>query len=220
MTFPSWRVRATLIVACMLGGCAAPATRTDYSALKTENPRSILIVPAINRSVEVNAADYLLATVSRPLAEKGYYVFPVRLVKSVMDDDGLSDADLVHANSPKRLGQLFGADAILYITIEKWHAQYAIFSTAVVVELSYILKSAATEQVLWKNQQKVVYQPQNNSNGLAGLIANAIVAAITRAAPNYMPLAQQANRQAIYTKGTGLPAGPYSGLYRKDQEDF
>jgi len=220
MIFLSRNVLVVLIAACVLGGCAVPAKRSDYSALRSENPRSILIVPAVNRSVEVSASDYLLSTVSRPLAEKGYYVFPVHMVKSVMDDDGLSDADLVHANSPKRLGQLFGADAVMYITIEKWHAQYAIFSTAVVVELSYILKSAVTEQVLWSNQQKVVYQPQNNNSGLAGLIAAAIVAAITRAAPNYIPLAQQANRQAIYTKGTGLPAGPYNDLYKKDQEDF
>jgi hypothetical protein len=43
---------------------------------------------------------------------------------------------------------------------------------------------------------------------------------MTKAAPNYMPLAQQANALAIYTKGQGLPAGPYDQLYQKDQADF
>ena len=67
----------------------------------------------------------------------------------------------------------------------------------------------------------MVYQPQNNNNGgLAGLIADAIVAAIAKAAPNYVPLAQQANSMAIYTKGTGLPAGRHDALFVKDSKDF
>jgi hypothetical protein len=55
---------------------------------------------------------------------------------------------------------------------------------------------------------------------LAGLSANAIAAAITKAAPNYIPLAQQANGLAIMTKHIGLPAGPYDSLYKKDSSDF
>ena len=37
----------------------------------------------------------------------------------------------------------------------------------------------------------------------------AITAAITRAAPNYMPLARQANAQAIEYGYTAIPDGPY-----------
>jgi hypothetical protein len=74
-------------------------------------------------------------------------------------------------------------------------------------------------QVLWKNHQIIVYQPQQ-SGGIAGLVANAIVAAIAKAAPNYMPLAPQANDGAINVKGTGLPAGPYDGMFGKDSTDF
>jgi hypothetical protein len=35
-----------------------------------------------------------------------------------------------------------------------------------------------------------------------------------------MPLARQANAQAIDLKGTGLPAGPYDGLFGKDKADY
>lgn len=51
-------------------------------------------------------------------------------------------------------------------------------------------------------------------------MADAIAAAITKAAPNYMPLARQANAQAINIKGTGLPAGPYDSQFGKDAGDF
>jgi len=57
-----------------------------------------------------------------------------------------------------------------------------------------------------------VYQPQANGGGIAGLLANAIVAAMTKAAPNYIPLAHQANNGAINLKGTGLPQVPTMGF--------
>ena len=204
-----------------LGGCVTAPPKANFTQFRTENPRSILVVPAINKSVDVNAPDYFLATISVPLAERGYYVFPVNMVRSVMADDGLNDANLVHSGDPKRLGELFGADAIMYISIERWDAKYAVLSTTVTVELNYTLKSSHTGATLWHNHETKVYQPQAASGGgLAGLIADAVEAAVTKAAPNYIPLAQQANAHAVDTKGTGLPAGPHDALYLKDTQDF
>lgn len=215
------KIFMSMACAVALSACVTPPAHKDYSAIRTEQPRSILIVPAINRSVEVNAPDYFLTTIGKPLAERGYYVFPVHLVKRVLEDDGLGDADMVHASEPERLGKLFGSDAVMYISIEQWNAKYVVFSTSVTVSLKYILKSTATGNTLWENAQTLVYQPQNNSGGgLAGLIAQAVVAAMAKAAPNYMPLARKANARAIYTKGQGLPAGPYDPAYQKDQADF
>jgi hypothetical protein len=207
-------------VVLMLAACTGTPKRYDYANFRTEAPRSILVVPVTNKSVDVSAPDYFLATIATPLAERGYYVFPVNMVKSVLSDDGLSDANLVHSGDPRRLGELFGADAVMYISIERWDARYAVLSTAVTVELTYTMKSARTGQELWSNHQHVVYQPQANGGGIAGLIANAVVAAMAKAAPNYMPLAHQANNGAINLKGTGLPAGPYDGLFRKDTSDY
>jgi len=204
----------------ILAGCVATPPRYNYTNFRTESPRSILVVPVTNKSVDVNAPDYFLATIATPLAERGYYVFPINMVKSVLSDDGLSDANLVHAGDPRRLGGLFGADAIMYISIERWDAKYVVLSTSVTVELTYSLKSAHTGQELWSNHQRMVYQPQANGGGIGGLIANAIVAAMAKAAPNYMPLAHQANNGAINVQGTGLPAGPYDGRYRKDTAEF
>jgi hypothetical protein len=209
-------------IALALTGCATQTpSKADFSQLRTEAPRSILVVPAINSSVAVNAPDYYLATITVPLAERGYYVFPVNMVKSVLADDGLSDANLVHAADPHRLGELFGADAVLYVSIDHWDAKYVVLSTTVEVELTYSLRSTHTGLQLWKNHETFTYTPQSSAgNGLAGLIADAISAAMTKAAPNYIPLATQANNQAINTKGTGLPAGPYNSLYGKDSSDF
>lgn len=204
------------VITILLCGCVTAPPKQDLSQFHAEDPRSILVVPAINQSVDVNAPDYFLATISEPLAERGYYVFPVNMVRSVLSDDGLSDANLVHQGDPRRLGQMFGADAIMYITIDQWNAKYVILSTKVTVALDYVLKSAKTGKVLWRNHQVMVYQPQGSSaGGLAGLVADAIAAAITKAAPNYIPLAQQANGLAIDGVPNGLPVGPYDTVNTK-----
>ena len=214
-------VMCLLFIVALAGCAAAPPRRANYTEFRSENPRSILVVPATNDSVNVNAPDYFLATISKPLAERGYYVFPVNMVRSVLSDDGLSDANLVHSGDPRRLGALFGADAVMYISIKRWDARYVVLATRVTVELDYTLKSARTGDELWSDHQTMVYQPQNsNAGGLAGLVADAIAAAITKAAPNYIPLAQQANTLAIDTIRTGLPAGPYNPLYLKDSANF
>jgi len=205
-----------------LVGCATAPHRSDFVQFRTENPRSILVVPPINKSVDVNAPDYFLATIATPLAERGYYVFPVNMVRSVLADDGLSDANLVHSGDPRRLGELFGTDAVLYISIDRWDAKYVLLATTVTVELTYSLKSAHTGSELWKEHRVLAYSPQHNSSGnpLADLIADVVAAAVTKAAPNYLPLARQANAQAVSLKGTGLPAGPHDSLYLKDTGDF
>jgi len=204
----------------LLAGCASAPPKPNYGAFRAENPRSILVVPVINRSVDVNAPDYFLATITRPLAERGYYVFPVNMVRSVLADDGLSDANLVHSGDPRRLGELFGTDAIMYISIERWDARYVVLSTTVTVELTYRLKSARSGQELWTNHQTVVYQPRGGGSGLGALVADAVAAAITKAAPNYIPLARQANAGAINLKRTGLPAGPHDSMYLKDSDNY
>ena len=204
-------------------GCAKPTTApNDYTKFHSENPTSILVVPAVNKTIDVTAPSYFLATLTYPIAERGYYVFPAYMVKRMMEDDGLSDATLVFNADPKRLASLFGADAILYVTIQKWDAKYALIATTVEVEFDYILKSGKTGDVLWKNHQSWVYTPQNRSSGnpLADLIAMAVTAAATKAAPNYMPLARQANANAFYPAHRGLPAGPHLETHGKDGAEF
>ena len=141
------------------------------------------------------------------------------MVKSVLADDGLSDANLVHAADPHRLGELFGADAVMYVSIDHWDAKYMCCRPPR-RWIAYSEEHAHRPRTMWKYHETFTYSPQANSGGLAGLIADAVEAAVTKAAPNYMPLAIQANNQAINTKGTGLPAGPYHSMYGKDSSDF
>jgi hypothetical protein len=195
-----------LVLGALLSGCVHTPPK-DLSKFETDKPSSILVVPPVNESVEVTAPEYLLSTITIPLAEKGYYVFPVNLVKRVLEDDGLSDSGMVHSADPLKVCNLFGADSVLYITIKEWHAQYLVLSTTVNVGLNYTIKSCKTGETLWDHYQKMVYTPQNSGGGIIGML---VAAAVANAVPNYIPLANQANTQAFYGKGVAIPSGPYA----------
>ena len=211
---------AATIVALFLVAACAQQDKKDYAKFRAEKPRSILALPVVNNTVNIDAPLYFLATIPVPVAERGYYVFPVNLVRGVMNEEALSDADMVQAADPTVLGDLFGADAILYITIEKWETQYLIISATTIVSFTYVLKSGRTGEELWRESTTMQYSPQSSGGGLGGLIAQAVAAAVQKAAPNYMPLARQANRQAIWLPGKGFPAGPYHEDYGRDQTQF
>lgn len=198
-----------ILAVSLLGGCATKHG-WDRSAFEAAAPRSILVVPIVNNSLDVDASNYLLSTLPVPLAEKGYYVFPVNTTKVVLEQEGFYEAEQVQQRPPEVLAALFGADAILYVTINRWDARYMLVSTTVTVDFSYRLVSRDGEEI-WSARQQMQYQPQNTNTGsaLGNLIAAAVNAAMTRAAPNYLPLAQQANQRAFVLGPRALPDGPY-----------
>jgi len=204
------RTTTAALALCLLTGCVSQPVKKDLSAFIATAPRSILVVPTVNKSLDVDAPNYVLSTLPVPLAEKGYYVFPVHTTKHVLEHEGYYEGDRIHQMPPEQLAQMFDADAILYVTINRWDAQYMILATQVTVEFDYrVVGRDGTE--LWKENKRMVYAPQNNNSGgspLAGLIAAAISAAVTRAAPNYLPLTQQANNEVFYGP-QAFPDGPY-----------
>jgi hypothetical protein len=216
------RISALPLLGLLLlaAGCATTGPpQKDYSAFRAANPRSILILPVVNNTTNVEAPAFFLSTMPVPIAERGYYVFPVNMVKRVLEDEGLADPDLLHGAEPARLCNLFGSDAVLYVSIEAWTAQYLVLDTTVVVEFDYVLKDGKTGDTIWKEHRKIVEssagQGRGSGNPLADLVAMAVTAAISKASPNYMPLARRANDMVINTPGVGLPPGPYHPEYGK-----
>lgn len=213
-----------LLTFLILSGCVPKAELSKQEKFLSASPRSILIVPVVNESVDITAADYMLSTLTIPIAERGYYVFPINAVKRVLEDDGLADSSLVHSAPTSKLANLFGADAVLYIVVEQWDAKYMVLTTTTTVALSYQIRDGKTNDVLWENKVKMVYQPNDAGSGggtpaglVAALVVKAVVAAIEKGSPNYMPLAHQANAKAfLHYPGEGIPFGPYAPVEQKN----
>lgn len=217
------RMRTTLIVALAIfvSGCATAPDPKDFSAFRSAQPRSLVVVPVIDHSEEAEAGDFFLTTLSTPLAERGYYVFPTNMVKGLMEREGLSDAQLVHSADTTVLAGLFGADAVIYVEILTWKPTYSVVATGVEVGFLYTIKDGKTGALLWQEQRSVyVSQSGNSGNIIADLIANAVVAAANEATADYTSVAVQANAIALQTPGQGIPYGPYSPQHGKDNGEF
>ncbi|MBL4639188.1 MAG: DUF799 family lipoprotein, partial [Kordiimonadaceae bacterium] len=176
-------------------------------------------VPLINSSNEADASDFFFTTLPIQPAEKGYYVFPVNMVKRTMEADGLADAGLVHSADPKRLGALFNADTILYVEIQKWESNYNVLSASTTVSFRYNLKSAKTGASVWLNEATHTLASSSSSGNIfADLIVTAISGAINSMRSDYTPIANMANTIALSTEGRGIPSGPYSPLFGSEAD--
>mgnify|MGYP000349562815 CR=1 FL=1 len=195
-----------------LTGCVTQPAKKDMSAFTAAAPRSILVVPVVNKSLDVDAPNYVLSTLPVPIAEKGYYVFPVNTTKVVLEQEGFYEGERIHEQPASTLAKLFGSDAVLYVTINRWDAQFALITTTVTVDFTYRLVSKNDVEI-WQERKQMTYQPNNNNNNavspMAAVLSAVISAAMTRAAPNYMPLTRQANQQVFVLGANPLPDGPY-----------
>lgn len=208
-----WVVALAMLV---LSGCmVVEPISYDFTAYHEAKPRSLLVLPVVNESLDVQAPTYVLTTLPRVLAEKGYYVFPVNTVKTLLEYEGLYEPAEIHARPTYELSRLFGADAVLYLTIHDWTSQYAIISTTTYVDFEYRITDA-DGQPLWQARKQLSYTPESGESGggfVDQLLSAAVAAAVERAAPNYLPLTRQANREVFYYDYTAIPPGPYLPTY-------
>jgi hypothetical protein len=200
----------SLVVALSLAACATAPVPYDYTAFRQRPPRSILVLPPLNQSTAVEGTYSYLSTVSMPLAERGYYVFPVAVVDQLMKENGLPTAGEMHEVSPAKLGEITGADAVLYIVLHQYGSKFLLLGTTTSVEVSARLVDTQSGSVLWDGRALA----QQSSNGNSGnLLADLIGAAVTqiinsRTDPGHQ-VSRLANAQLFWRPQRELPPGPY-----------
>jgi len=173
-------------------GCAAKPM--DRAAYLTHMPSSILVLPPVNHTADVGASDAFLATITEPIAERGYYVFPIALVDHFMKENGLpTPGDMRQEATPNKISEVFGADAVLYIDILSWETQYIVLDSSTRVRLSYRLVDAKSGLELWKWEQLVVH---SSSQGQSSLIGMVVSAAVHQATAGIQRERQPAGRQS------------------------
>lgn len=213
------RLFVCLAMVGLAAGCAAPKPY-DYSAFKQVRPRSILILPPLNKSPEVKATYSMLSQMTYPLAEAGYYVLPVTLVDETFKQNGLSTADDIHAVAPTKLKEIFGADAALYVTVTKYGATYTIFDSVVTVEANAKLVDLKTGTLLWGGVASASNNEGNNNSGggLIGMLVSAAIKQIVNNVSNAGHTMAGVTSQRLLSAGrpNGILYGPYSPKYGSD----
>lgn len=214
------KLSAILAPLALVVGCAATKPAFDYTAFKAAKPRSIVVLPPLNNSPDVNATYSVLAQVSYPLAEAGYYVMPVALVDETFKQNGLSNAADIHAVDGKKLQEIFGADAALYVTVKNYGASYTVINSVVTVTAEAKLVDLKTGAVLWSGEASANSNEGNNSNpgGLIGALVTAAVKQIIHSTTDAShPIAGVASNRLLSAGGaSGLLYGPRSEKYLKE----
>ncbi|TBU98140.1 DUF799 domain-containing protein [Stutzerimonas kirkiae] len=214
------RLCVCLATLAVLAGCA-PTRSVDYSAYKQAQPRSILVLPPLNESPDVKATYSMLAQVTFPLAEAGYYVVPVGLMAETFRQNGLSSAGDVHQVSPAKLREIYGADAALYVTVSQYGTQYMVISSASIVTASAKLVDLRSGTTLWTGSASASSEEGNSGSG-GGLIGMLITAAVKQIINSSMedaayPIAGITSAR-LFSAGqpAGLLYGPRSPRYGTD----
>ena len=207
-----------LAPAVLMVGCATKAPSYDYTAFKAAKPRSIVVLPPLNNSPEVNAGNSVYAQVSYPLAEAGYYVLPVAVVGETFKQNGLTNAAEIHGVDVRKLNEIFGADAGLYITIDKYGSTYTVLNSVAVVAVSARLVDLKTGTLLWEGKASASNNEGGNNGGgglIGALVAAAVKQIINSTTDAAHPVAGVANARLLSAGMTdGLLYGPRSVKYQ------
>ncbi len=197
---------ALLVLILFSVACVKPA---NYGLYREKLPRSVLVLPPLNDSIEVEAPYVYLSTISRPLAEMGYYVFPVAVVDNFMKDNGLPTPYEMHGVSLRKLKEVIGPDAVLYLHIRDWGQKYQVISSNTVVEVEARLVDVDSGDTLWQGRASAYDSSNRGSNDLVGmLISAAVTQALNSTTDRSRTLAEEANRRMVRNKSNGLLIGP------------
>ncbi len=201
-------IAATVAIALGLGGCAT-TTPYDYTAFRASPPRSILILPPLNESTAMEGTYGYLSTISQPVAERGYYVFPVAVIDQMLKENGMPTAGEMHGVPLAKVREITGADAVLYPVLKQYGTKYHLVSSDTVVEVGARLVDTRSGTLLWEGKGLA----QQGSGGSGNLLVDAVAAAVSQAVTSNADLAHGVSRNAntllFSTKSRELPPGPY-----------
>jgi len=209
------RITFAISLLVLVTACAEVQTKSEafpkmYS--ETEKPVSIVVVPAINKSTAADAAILVNSTLTVPFADNGYYVLPISIVSDIFEREGIVEGSQIKGMPLEIFKSSFGADSVLYITINKWDTNYIVIAANVVVGMSYVLVSTTDNEVLWSYDQEIIVDTSGDSTGF--IVADILKTAITTAMTDYIPIARQVNATAVAT----MPFGKYHPLNGEDAE--
>ena len=217
------KLTACMLPALIVMGCATKPTEVpyDYTAFKLSNPASIVVLPPLNNSPDIKATYSMLSQVSHPLAEAGYYVLPVALVDETFKQNGLTRSADIHAVEAKKIREIFGADAALYVTVTNYGTAYRVIASVTAVTATAKLVDLKTGTVLWTGAATASNNEDGN-NGGGGLVGMLVATAIKQIANTLTDAAHPIAGLTSYRllsggMSKGLLYGPRSNHYQAER---
>ena len=204
-----------LIIICLSTACGVTSTITresQYAKMYEEKPITLLVMPPINNSANVEAKDLLYTSISRPLVEAGYYVISPLLAMDVLKAESAYDSELFFDAPLTAFQNYFGADAVVFSVIDTWAKK----GLGIETKIRYVIKSAYTNEILFDRSCDLYLDLSVNSGstGLLGALVDLAASAINTAATDHIIAARKANYYIL----RDIPRGKYSPEHMLDKE--
>lgn len=209
------RILYFIILCCMVTSCGMMNTVTresQYAKMYEEKPITLLVMPPINNSTNVEAKDLLYTSISRPLVEAGYYVISPLLAMDVLKAESAYDSEMFFDAPLTAFQNYFGADAVVFSVIDTWAKK----GMGIETEIRYVIKSAYTNEILFDRSCDLYLDlsVDSGANGLLGALVDLAASAINTAATDHIIAARKANYYIL----RDIPRGKYSPEHMLDKE--
>lgn len=185
----------------------------QYAKMYEEKPVTMLVMPPINNSANVEAKDLLYTSISRPLAEAGYYVISPLLAMDILKAESAYDAENFFDAPLTPFKNFFGADAVVFTVIDTWAKK----GLGIQTKIRYVIKSAHTNEVLFDRSCDLYLdlsvESDSKSKSALDALVNLAASAINTATTDHIIAARKANYYIL----RDIPRGKYSPDYMQDK---
>ena len=199
----------------LLAGCATKPY--DYTNLRAHPPRSILVLPPLNETTAVEGTYGYLSTATQPLAELGYYVFPVAVMDHFFKENGMPNPAEMHQAPLDKIREIVGADSVLYLTLKQYGTKYVILSSVTTVDVHARLVDVRTGTLLWEGRGVAQQGSGSSGNIIADMVAAVVEQVVSTSTDQAHNVSRLANVQLFLPQGRGLLTGPHHPKFVADK---
>ena len=186
---------------------------TTYAKMYEESPVTMLVMPPINNSSNVEAKDLLYTSISKPLVEAGYYVISPLLAMDVFKAESAYDAENFFDAPLAPFNKFFGADAVVFSVIDKWAKK----GMGIQTKIRYVIKSAHTGEILFDRSCDLYLDLEmvsDSKDSAFSVLIDLAASAINTATTDHIIAARKATQMVFQD----IPRGKYDPEYMQDKD--
>lgn len=142
-----------IIMLLLMVGCRSKTPTTLKPVVKKAGPSLIAVLPVINHVTDPTIGRIVRQRLIDELYFKGYPKIPSQMIDEKLAAVYKGQTISSEAIPPMTVGEVSGADAVLYCTIQEMKTSYRFMYAPTEVELAFELRSAKTGETLWQAKQ-------------------------------------------------------------------
>lgn len=145
-----------ILITWVMTGCSTETAITKMSGNITKLPKGLLvaILPVqISDSKQKEAAELFRQSLYANFKRSRFKLVERYVVDGVLEQNNIHNPNEINNISAIKLGEILGADAVIYPVMSKVERSYAIIHSSIELTASATLTDTRTGEILWKASQ-------------------------------------------------------------------